>query len=307
MTWLSISAVPVPYVDANGDAYSGAVLKFYSNGTSSNINLATDSTGGTQVSSVALNASGYPAVSGNVIIPHLEESYKVSLYATQTAADADSGALWSVDELTAPVIAGANTDINVKVSSNDTSAGYLNGKLVAGDNIGLTEGSDGGNETLTIAFANAGQIVFPATQNPSSNVNTLDDYEEGEFQASLVSQTGSVTLATNDTMAYTKIGRVVHIQGSLQVASVSAPTGTLYMTGLPFASANLTELAEGAHSLVAMTGASSALVNYCYQNIVAGATQAGLWETDGNSAPVGVSAKTQAGTIFNFGFSYVAA
>jgi len=39
----------------------------------------------------------------------------------------------------------------VKVSSNDTTAGYLLGKLVAGTNITLTEGSDGGNETLTIA------------------------------------------------------------------------------------------------------------------------------------------------------------
>lgn len=38
-----------------------------------------------------------------------------------------------------------------KVSSNDTTPGYLNGKLVAGTNITLTEGSDGANETLTIA------------------------------------------------------------------------------------------------------------------------------------------------------------
>jgi hypothetical protein len=39
----------------------------------------------------------------------------------------------------------------VKVSSNDTTPGYLNGKLVAGSGISFTEGSDGGNETLTIA------------------------------------------------------------------------------------------------------------------------------------------------------------
>ena len=50
---------------------------------------------------------------------------------------------------------GFDTDTNdkVKVSTNDTTPGFLNGKLVAGTNISLTEGSDGGNETLTAAFS----------------------------------------------------------------------------------------------------------------------------------------------------------
>ena len=39
----------------------------------------------------------------------------------------------------------------VKVSSDDSAAGYLNGKLVAGANITLTEKNAGGNETLEIA------------------------------------------------------------------------------------------------------------------------------------------------------------
>jgi hypothetical protein len=43
----------------------------------------------------------------------------------------------------------------VKVSSDDSAAGYLKGKLVAGANITLTEKSGGGNETLEIA-ASAG-------------------------------------------------------------------------------------------------------------------------------------------------------
>lgn len=46
---------------------------------------------------------------------------------------------------------GAGGDTNqVIVSSDDTTPGYLNGKLVAGTNITFTENNPGGNETLTI-------------------------------------------------------------------------------------------------------------------------------------------------------------
>ena len=39
----------------------------------------------------------------------------------------------------------------VKISSDDTTPDFLNGKLVAGTGISLTEGSGGGDETLTVA------------------------------------------------------------------------------------------------------------------------------------------------------------
>jgi len=47
----------------------------------------------------------------------------------------------------------ADTNDKVRVSADDTTPGYLNGKLVAGTNITLTEGSGGGDETLTAAFS----------------------------------------------------------------------------------------------------------------------------------------------------------
>jgi hypothetical protein len=49
----------------------------------------------------------------------------------------------------------ADTDVKVSVSSNDTTPGFLNGKLVAGTGVSLTEGNDGGDETLTIASSGA--------------------------------------------------------------------------------------------------------------------------------------------------------
>lgn len=49
-----------------------------------------------------------------------------------------------------------------KVSANDTTAGVLNGKLVAGSGIALTENNDGGNESLTVASPAAASAVQAA-------------------------------------------------------------------------------------------------------------------------------------------------
>ncbi len=43
-------------------------------------------------------------------------------------------------------------DEKAKVSSNDTTSGYLNGKLIAGTGVLLTENGDGGNETLGVSY-----------------------------------------------------------------------------------------------------------------------------------------------------------
>lgn len=155
MAWLSIAQMIPQYVDANGDPYSGAVLKAYENGTATVINMATDTTGATTATSIALNSNGYPEVTGTQVIPHVEESYKLSLYPNQTAADSDTGPIWTIDNLTAPVNSVNSVDEKAKVSANDTTDGFLNGKIVAGAGIALTENNDGGNETLSIAAARA--------------------------------------------------------------------------------------------------------------------------------------------------------
>lgn len=106
-------------------------------------------------------------------------------------------------------------------------------------------------------------IKFNATQVSSSDANTLDDYEEGTYTATVTPQTsGSITLsATVDTMAYTKIGRLVHVQGYIKVASVSSPVGGFVLVSLPFAAADITEYAGVAGASGVYTkGASSTVV-----------------------------------------------
>jgi len=73
----------------------------------------------------------------------------------------------------------------------------------------------------------------------SSNVNTLDDYEEGTFTGGLTAASGTITVnASYDQLAYTKIGRLVSICGTLEMTSISSPSGALTLTGLPFTSAS---------------------------------------------------------------------
>jgi hypothetical protein len=67
---------------------------------------------------------------------------------------------------------GVNTDIQVKVSANDTTAGYLNGKLVAGSGITLSETNDGSNETLSIGGATLPTITGIA---PTVATNSATD------------------------------------------------------------------------------------------------------------------------------------
>ncbi len=62
-------------------------------------------------------------------------------------------------------------DEKVKVSINDTVAGYLNGKLVAGTGITLTELNNGGNETFSIAtIPGAGGEILSADNGLTENV-----------------------------------------------------------------------------------------------------------------------------------------
>lgn len=73
------------------------------------------------------------------------------------------------------------------------------------------EGSVKPKYKLDLSLPTSGQIVFPATQNPSTNPNTLDDYEEGDWTARISqSQTNYFTTSGTTSAKYQKIGNTVH-------------------------------------------------------------------------------------------------
>jgi hypothetical protein len=91
----------------------------------------------------------------------------------------------------------------------------------------------------TTPSASGAGVSFPATQSASTDVNTLDDYEEGTWTAGLTCGTsGTITVdPAYSTCRYTKVGRVVTVVGFIYISAASSPTGSLTLTGLPFASA----------------------------------------------------------------------
>ena len=89
--------------------------------------------------------------------------------------------------------------------------------------------------------------------------NALDDYEEGTWTASFVTGGGTVAPNTSyDTMNYTKIGRLVNVSGNVDGFTVSSPTGSLQMTGLPYAVADTAERSDRICVVVTAHGLVSA-------------------------------------------------
>lgn len=97
--------------------------------------------------------------------------------------------------------------------------------------------------TAVIPFATrinltSGQLSFPATQVPSSDANTLDDYEEGSWTPSY-SGSGAATYSVQSGF-YVKIGKLVTASFTITLSNVSTLTGNLDLAGLPFTVGNAT-------------------------------------------------------------------
>jgi hypothetical protein len=78
-------------------------------------------------------------------------------------------------------------------------------------------------------------IAFPASQNASSDANTLDDYEEGTFTATLTGDVSNPTTPVTVNAKYTKIGNVVTIAIGYENVNTSGASGAVSIQGLPFA------------------------------------------------------------------------
>ena len=117
--------------------------------------------------------------------------------------------------------------------------------------------------------------------------NALDDYEEGTFDpgATISGATGAITYnATNNHLVYTKIGDMVHIQGTLQIASNSSGGGRLNITNLPFTAEDGDGLGGQTIFHVQISGGTGSQASGYLASLAEGATQIQVQTYTGVSA-----------------------
>jgi hypothetical protein len=115
------NTVPQYSALASGSSAAGYYLKFYADGTTTPISMATDSAGGTLLAKCELDSLGYPTTDGtNIFIPHIDQTYKLALYTNATDADNNTlaSAVWVVDDLEQSGDAGLREELS---ASNGTS------------------------------------------------------------------------------------------------------------------------------------------------------------------------------------------
>jgi len=77
-------------------------------------------------------------------------------------------------------------------------------------------------------------ITFPASQVPSADANTLDDYEEGTWTPAGISAITPGYTISSASGSYIKIGRLVQVQFEIIFSAVGANNSAVIFGGLPF-------------------------------------------------------------------------
>jgi len=200
--------------------------------------------------------------------------------------------------------AGAGTRNLVEIVNDHVDATGTTALKIQQDSTGSAIVVAGGQIDLQ-----HGQLKFPATQNASSDVNTLDDYEEGTFTPVIYDTSHSAEsqtyTGTGQVGHYTKIGNLVHISGRVTLTSKGTMTTNLYLEGLPFTAKNVTNFFQ------AITiGSASGLNISAGQSIVLAISpntqraQINLWDATTGTTPLSESEATDNLDII-FGGTYI--
>jgi hypothetical protein len=205
-----------------------------------------------------------PSGTGNVYVVHLGPAVQtVEPPSTIAGATTFASTVSAQSDLLFPdnskAIFGAGSDLQIYHSGSHSvikDAGDGNLQLIANDfqlrngadNANMMTGANGG--AVTLMHNGSSKLATTATGidvtgdiTPTGGVylggtgaaNYLDDYEEGTWTPTLNFGIGSIGYGWN-LGQYTKVGNQVSVTFAISINSISSPSGTIDLAGLPFAS-----------------------------------------------------------------------
>lgn len=253
--------------DGNGTVLSGATVSVYLTGTSTVASIYAASSGGTAVNSTTTDSTGlysfYVDYSDYAAGTQFRLTISKTGYDSVTYDEVEclpptfstDGTLTDNSDADFPSEKAVKTYVDATVSAAaylPLAGGTMSGSLdiSAGNSLSVgdsyidhilekTAAHGVAIDGLTIKDGNivlsGGQIAFPATANPSTGVNTLDDYEEGGWTPALKFGGNAVGMAYETQSGYyTKIGRLLYLFAIIGLTAKGTSTGSATITGLPF-------------------------------------------------------------------------
>ena len=201
--------------------------------------------------------------------------------------------------------AGSNsTDQALRCKTHDGGTQLFlvkgDGSATIANGLTLTDGN--------LVVANGHGIDFGATSNAGGMTSELlDDYEEGSYDVAVSLTSGSITLNSSfNSASYTKVGRLVHVCGLINVDSVSSPTGVVTLS-LPFVPLDLSERRGDSTTSLYITGVASNNVADFVTSINEGTAAFYIQLGDNNSPVNDAGEQIQANTNIVFSATYHAA
>jgi len=225
-------------------ALAGASSSSISNGTS---NVTVNSSGGT-VSITTAGTTALTVSTGQFVGIGTTSPAKVLNIATSATTE-----VWVESTSTQKAILSLYAgDTSVGITSTYNTGGSAARPFVF-NNVSTPLLQFDVNKSLALQGASTQTgtgISFPATQSASSNVNTLDDYEEGTFTPTILFGGNNTGMVYNRQYAtYTKIGNRVFINIYVSISPTKgSSTGTATVAGLPFQNVNDPASGNGAET-----------------------------------------------------------